>query len=215
MIFLNNKKNLVLTISTILIAITNLLLIIYVAPLDEVEGWGRKIFYYHVPLAWNASLAFIACTFCSIMYLKNKKQSWDIKAVSWAESGTLYALLVVVTGPIWAKLAWGVSWRWEPRLTTTTIIILIYISYFMIREFSINSEKGSRLSAIISILAFINLPIIYYSVDFWSPEMQLHPQRNNLDYGTQKNFYFSLFSFTLILFNTVLYRIFLDKRKEE
>ena len=149
------------------------------------------------------------------MYLKNKKQSWNIKAVSWAESGTLYALLVVVTGPIWAKLAWGVSWRWEPRLTTTTIIILIYISYFMIREFSINSEKGSRLSAIISILAFINLPIIYYSVDFWSPEMQLHPQRNNLDYGTQRIFYFSLFSFTLILFNTVVYRIFLDNRKEE
>ena len=149
------------------------------------------------------------------MFLKNKNKIWDLRAMSWAESGTLYALLVVITGPIWAKLAWGVSWRWEPRLTTTSVIILIYIAYFMVREFSLNKEKGARFSSIISILAFVNLPIIYYSVDFWSPEMQLHPQRNNLDYGTRSIFYFSLFSFTMLLFNAVKYRIFLDNKGDK
>ena len=213
--FLQNRNNLLFTGITLLVATINLLLVIYVAPLNELEGWGRKIFYYHVPLAWNASLAFIACTYCSIMFLKNKNKIWDLRAMSWAESGTLYALLVVITGPIWAKLAWGVSWRWEPMLTTTSVIILIYIAYFMVREFSLNKEKGARFSAIISILAFINLPIIYYSVDFWSPEMQLHPQRNNLDYGTRSIFYFSLFSFTMLLFNAVKYRIFLDNKVDK
>ncbi|OUW61450.1 MAG: hypothetical protein CBD58_03150 [bacterium TMED198] len=212
MAFLQNKKNFFLTVFTILIAIINLLLIIYVAPLNDLEGWGRKIFYYHVPLAWNASLAFVVCTYYSLVFLKTKNKNSDIKAMSWAESGTIYALLVVVTGPIWAKLAWGVSWRWEPRLTTTTVVILIYIAYFMIREFSLNKEKGAKLAAVISILAFTTLPLIYYSVDFWSPEMQLHPQRNNLGYGTKSIFYFSLFSFTLLLLNAVKYRVFLEKK---
>ena len=84
--------------------------------------------------------------------------------------------LVLITGPIWAKPAWGHYWPWEPRLTTSLVLFLTYMGYFMIREYGGNPEQTSKYSAVVSIIAFLNVPLIFISVKFWLPEMQSHPQ---------------------------------------
>ena len=173
------------------------------------QEWAQRIFYYHVPLAWNAFLAYFTVMVCSILYLIGRNQDWDFRARAAAEVGTLFTLLILLTGPIWARPIWGKVWTWEPRLTTTLVLLLIYIGYFMIREFGGAYERSSRYAAIIGILAFIDVPIVYYAVDFWSPEAQSHPQR---DMGGHSDaifriFMFSLFSFTLLLINLFKYRL--------
>jgi len=166
--FIKVKSNLVLTIITMLFTVVNLWLIIVKSPLVPDQEWAQKIFYYHVPLAWNFFIAYLIAMIYSVKYLINRDDYSDIVAMVWAEIGTMFCLLVLITGPIWATPIWGKPWTWEPRLTTTLLIFLTYIIYFMVREFSGTTEQGARHGAIISILAFIDVPIIYFAVDMWS-----------------------------------------------
>ena len=125
--------------------------------------------------------------------------------------------LVLITGPIWAKPAWGYYWPWEPRLTTSLVLFLTYMGYFMIREYGGNPEQTSKYSAVVSIIAFLNVPLIFISVKFWLPEMQSHPQVGQ--YFSSDNLLptyliiFSLLVFIIIASLMVRYRIFLLKNK--
>ena len=196
-----------------IIAGLNLLLIIFYSPLVPEQEWAQKIFYYHVPLAWNFFLAYLITMIYSGFYLKTRDEKYDVSALAWAETGTLFCLLVLITGPIWATPIWGKPWTWEPRLTSTLVIFLIYLVYFMVREFSDTREKAIRFSAIISILAFIDVPIIYFAVDMWAPELQAHPARTTILESSeiiQRLFIFSLFSFTLLLLALAQYRKNID-----
>ena len=213
--FFNVKSNLILTGITILFSIVNLWLIINKSPLVAEQEWAQKIFYYHVPLAWNFFIAYLIAMIYSIRYLIKRDENSDVFAVVWAEIGTLFCMLVLITGPIWATPIWGKPWTWEPRLTTTLLIFLTYIIYFMVREFSGTTEKGARLGAIISILAFVDVPIIYFAVDMWSPEAQAHPGRNTISKSSnliQNLFSFSLVNFSLILFNIAKIRIYIENK---
>jgi len=213
--FIKVKSNLVLTIITILFTIVNLWLIIAKSPLVPDQEWAQKIFYYHVPLAWNFFIAYLIAMIYSVKYLINRDDYSDVVAMVWAEIGTIFCLLVLITGPIWATPIWGKPWTWEPRLTTTLLIFLTYIIYFMVREFSGTTEQGARLGAIISILAFVDVPIIYFAVDMWSPEAQAHPGRDTVSESSQliqNLFLFSLVNFSLILINLAKYRIFIEKK---
>ena len=137
---------------------------------------AQKIFYYHVPSAWVAGLAYLIVMFAGVLYLIKKEEKWDHLGLASAELGTLFCALVLITGPIWAKPIWGAPWSWEPRLTTVLIMFLIYIGYFMVRNFGDEGERTRRISAVIGLAAFINVPIIYLSVKFWAADAQLHPQ---------------------------------------
>ena len=211
--FFKIKGNILLTSITILFSVINLWLIFYKSPLVKDQEWAQKIFYYHVPLAWNFFIAYFITMIFSVRYLIKRDDKSDIYAMAWAEIGTIFCMLVLITGPIWATPIWGKPWTWEPRLTTTLLIFLIYIIYFMVREFSGTSEHGARISAILSIIAFIDVPIIYFAVDMWSPEAQAHPGRNTISDSSPliKNlFLFSLFNFSLILLNIAKFRIFVE-----
>jgi heme exporter protein C len=213
--FFKIKSNLVLTIITIFFSIFNLWLIIEKSPMVVDQEWAQKIFYYHVPLAWNFFIAYLIAMIYSVKYLINRDDYSDIVAMVWAEIGTIFCLLVLITGPIWATPIWGKPWTWEPRLTTTLLIFLTYLVYFMVREFSGTTEQGARLGAIISILAFVDVPIIYFAVDMWSPEAQAHPGRDTISDSEQLIkylFLFSLVNFSLILINIVSFRIFIEKK---
>ncbi|MED5475989.1 MAG: cytochrome c biogenesis protein CcsA [Candidatus Neomarinimicrobiota bacterium] len=213
--FLNNRFNLILTISTLIISVINLYIIIFKSPMIIDQEWAQKIFYYHVPLAWNFFLAYLIAMIYSFKYLINRKDIEDINALAYAEIGTLFCLLVLITGPIWAIPIWGKPWTWEPRLTTTLLIFITYLIYFMVREFSGTSEKGARLGAVVCVVAFLQVPLIYYSVDMWSPEIQAHPSRDTVKKSSdlvQNIFLFSLFNFSLILFLMVRFRIFVEKK---
>lgn len=210
-------KNKIIGLVTLAAVLVGLYLILFVAPMVPQQEYAQRIFYYHVPLAWNAFLGYFGVLVFSIMYLVKRDERWDNWALSCAESGTVFAFLIVVTGPIWAKPIWGTAWTWEPRLTTTFILLLLYAGYFMIREFGGPYERSSRYAAVLGILAFIDVPIIYFAVNIWSPEVQSHPQR---DIGSHDNmifqiFMYSLFTFTLILVNMIRYRVHVGRLEQQ
>ena len=179
------------------------------------QHWAQKIFYVHVPSAWVGFLSYFIVMIAGLMLLIKKNDAWDDVVVSAAELGTFFMGLVLITGPIWARPIWGTFWIWEPRLTTTLILFLYYIGFFMFRSFGGNIERVTRQSAILGILAFVNVPIVFLSVQFWEPEIQSHPQ---VEMGSQPpeilySFLFSLASFTLLFFVMLRYRTFLQRLK--
>ena len=141
-------------------------------------GIIQRIFYFHVPSAMSAFLAFFLVFVGSIQYLRTRDEKWDRLALGAAELGVMFALIVLITGPLWAKPVWGVYWRWEPRLTSMLITFTIYVAYLMIRDFGAQSSQAPRLGAVLGILAFTNVPLVYFAVDLWSANQQLHPPRN-------------------------------------
>ena len=152
--------------------------------LNNQENYARWIFYYHVPIAWNAAICFLLAGINSFLYLKTNQIKYDFKALSFSELGTLFGVLVLVTGSLWGGVEWGVYWSWEPRLTTTLILVLIYSGYFMIQKYGGTYEKTSINRSYISLMSIIMLPIIYYSVDFFTEEFQSHPERGEYyNYG--------------------------------
>ena len=144
-----------------------------------------------------------------IMFFLKKNDYWDTVGLAAAEIGTLFITLVLITGPIWATPIWGKPWIWEPRLTTTFILFLIYIGYFMIRSFGGHVERVKRYAAAIGIIAFLDVPIIFVSVQFWAPEIQSHPQVEmaNQPSGILIPFLISLCIFTLVYFVMLKFRI--------
>ena len=183
--------------------------VLIVTRIDPDQQMAQKIFYYHVPSAWVAGLAYLIVMFAGVLYLIKKEEKWDHLGLASAELGTLFCALVLITGPIWAKPIWGAPWSWEPRLTTVLIMFLIYIGYFMVRNFGDEGERTRRISAVIGLAAFIIVPIIYLSVKFWAADAQLHPQPAMSQQSSDVlwTFIFSLLVFTLLFIHMLRYRV--------
>ncbi|MBN1655777.1 MAG: cytochrome c biogenesis protein CcsA [Deltaproteobacteria bacterium] len=127
----------------------------------------QKIFYFHVPSAYAMYIAFISCAVCSSVYLVKREPRWDAVSAASAEVGALFCIMVLMTGPLWARKAWGVYWTWDPRLTTTLLTGLIFFSYLVLRSFGEAGEVERRFAAGLAILGALNLPLIHYSVQRW------------------------------------------------
>ncbi len=192
----------------IILFIINILNIIYNTPMVPDQHWAQKIFYVHVPSAWVGFLSYFIVMISGFMYLTTRENRWDNIGLAASEIGTLFMVLVLITGPIWATPIWGQPWVWEPRLVTTLILFLIYIGYFMIRAYGGYIERMKRNAAALGIVAFINVPIIFLSVQFWSPEIQSHPQ---VEMAEQPSEILSPFIFSLIVF-TMLYTVMIRYR---
>ena len=141
-----------------------LYLIFICVPTEETMGIVQRIFYFHVPVAWIAFLAFFIVFLCSIMYLWKRERKWDIIASSSAEIGIVFTTLVLITGSIWAKPIWGVWWTWEPRLTTALVLWLIYIAYLIVRSYATEESRGARFAAVVGIVGFIDVPIVALAI---------------------------------------------------
>jgi heme exporter protein C len=142
-------------------------------PTERTMGVVQRIFYVHVPSAWVAFLAFGVVALCSAVYLWLGDERADSAAVSAAEGGMVFTTAVLITGPLWGKVAWGTWWEWEPRLILTLLLWFIYLGYFMVRGASDNVERGRRLSAVVGIVGAVTLPINHMSVRWWR---SLHPE---------------------------------------
>ena len=147
------------------------LVFIYV-PTEATMGIVQRIFYFHVPVAWVAFLAFFIVFLGSILYLWKRESKWDAIASSSAEVGAVFTTLVLITGSIWAKPIWGVWWTWEPRLTTALVLWLIYIAYLTVRSFATDEQRGARFAAVVGIVGFIDVPIVALAITLWRTQ---HP----------------------------------------
>ena len=137
------------------------------APTERVMGAPQRIFYFHVPMAMMTYLAVAVLLGSSIAYLWTRRIAWDGLSKAATETGLLFCTLVLVTGPIWAKPAWGVWWTWEARLTTTLLLWLLLLAGLMVRNYADNRDLGARLAAIVGIVAAVDVPIIHKAVDWW------------------------------------------------
>ncbi|RMF70703.1 MAG: cytochrome C assembly protein [Acidobacteria bacterium] len=137
------------------------------APTERTMGDVQRIFYMHVPAAMNGALAFVVAAIAGAGYLIRRGEAWDRVGRTAVELGTLWATVVLVTGPIWARSAWGAWWTWEPRLTTTLIAWLIYVGAILVRRIAHDPEQAARLASVIAIIGVLDLPIVYKSVDWW------------------------------------------------
>ena len=160
---------LVLSFSLILVALG--LIIIYV-PTEESMKEAQRIFYFHVPVAWISLLAFFIVFISSILYLWKREEKWDMLARSSGEIGFIFISLVLITGPIWAKPAWNTWWIWDVRLTSSLVLWFIYLAYLMVRSLAIEESRGARSAAVVGIVGFIDVPIVYLAVKLG---FTLHP----------------------------------------
>ena len=144
-----------------------LYLVFLYAPTDRNLGLSQRIFYFHVSMAWVGFLAFFWVLVGSVGYLWKRSQKMDRLAYSSAEIGVVFTTLMLITGVLWAKPTWGVWWTWDPKLTTSLILWLIYVAYLMLRAYSPRGDQGARFAAILGIIGFIDVPIIYLSVVWW------------------------------------------------
>lgn len=142
------------------------------APTEAFMGDVQRIFYLHLASAWNAFAAFGIVFIGSFAYLRSGSGKWDRLAAAAVEIGVLFTTITLVSGTFWARNVWGAWWEWDPRLTSTLVMWLMYVAYLLLRQGIDDPERRGRLSAVLGILAFVNVPIVHMSVQWWR---SLHP----------------------------------------
>lgn len=162
---------------TILLMVWGFYQAIYVAPDDALQGYVFRIIYYHVPSASVAFCFFAVSLLGSIGYLAfrrshpNRAQIADAWALAGAEVGVIFCTVVLTTGPLWGRRAWGIWWTWDARLTTTLVLWLIYVSYLLLRRFAAGPQMQT-LAAVLGIFGALDVPIVYMSNRWWRTQ---HP----------------------------------------
>jgi heme exporter protein C len=137
------------------------------SPVDAYQGEVQRVLYVHVPTAWVSFSAFLVIFISSVQYLRTRQQRYDTVAHAAAGVGIVFCGLMLATGSIWGKYAWGVWWTWEARLTTAAVLFLIYAAYLILRSFIDDEGQRGRYAAVIGIIGFLDVPIIHMSVYWW------------------------------------------------
>jgi len=151
---------------------------LFVAPPEHFMGEVQRIMYVHVPTAWSALLALTFAFGCAIVSLFTGAWKWDAKLEGGVEVGVLLGFLLCCQGAIWAKPTWGVWWDWDPRLTTTAVLVCAFLGILALRHFVDDPVKRATWSAVATIIAYVDVPIVYYSVRWWNSlhQMQSSPE---------------------------------------
>jgi heme exporter protein C len=189
------------------------------APTERTMGIVQKIFYFHVPSAWIAFLAFFLVFVSSFLYLLKSNKKWDDLAAAAAEVGTVFCTYVLISGPVWAKPVWGVWWAWDMRLTLTLVLWLVFVGYLMLRQYITVPEKKATYSAVLGIIGFIDVPLVYLSIRFWrtqhpSPVLAGGPD-SGLAPEMRTTFIICMVSFTILFGYLLRLRLKLERMREE
>jgi len=205
----------------ILLCIFTLSLLIYgsyfglkLAPPDIMMGDVQRIMYVHVPSAWMALLAFTTTLVSSVLFLIRKDLKWDALAQASAETGVFFNALLIALGSIWGKPTWGIWWTWDPRLTTAAIMLLAFSGYLIVRQFIESEEQRAQFAAVIAVIAYLDLPLVWFSVRFWRGLHQIQSSPKTVDAEMVTALRLNAFAFLgyLIL---VIWRRFLDLRHRQ
>jgi heme exporter protein C len=206
-----------LAVLAALLVLAALVAAFVVAPTEREMGDVQRIFYFHVASAWTAFLAFFVVFIGSVAYLRTRALRWDVVAVSAAEIGIVFTSLTLVSGSIWARSAWGTWWTWEPRLTTTLMLWLIYVSYLLLRGMMEDADRRAAFAAVFGIIGFVDVPIVFFSIRWWRT---LHPQvvgseGFNMEATMLPALFLSVIAFTVIFLRLLLLRAGLERSQQE
>jgi heme exporter protein C len=187
-------------------------------PADAAQGDVQRIMYVHVPSAWIAYAAFFVTLVGGILYLARRDLAYDRIAAASAEIGLVFTGLTIVAGAIWGKATWGKWWDWDPRLTTTAILFVIYAGYLLLRQSIVDRARRARLAAVLGIVGFINVPVVHFSVLWWRGLHQaptvLRPGDPTIDHVMLAELIASLLSFSLVYVWLLGRRIELEVRQD-
>ncbi len=176
------------------------------SPRDVVQGESVRIMYVHVPSAWIAYLAFVVTAIASAAYLwpRTRSLTWDRIAGASAEVGVLFMGITLVSGMLWGRITWGVFWQWDPRLTTTAFLFVTFVGYLAVRGLGGSHHQRARRSAVLGLLAVLEIPLVHFSVVLWR---SLHQEASVLNpSGEVQLDGFMLFTlFTGVVVFTVVY----------
>jgi len=146
---------------------------LFLAPQETFMGDVQRIMYVHVPTAWNAMLTLTFAFGCALMFLFREDWKWDSRMEAAVEVGVVLSALLCMQGAIWAKPTWGVWWDWDPRLTTTAVMVFLFAGILALRRFVDDPLKRATWSAVAVVIAFVDVPIVYFSVRWWNSLHQL------------------------------------------
>jgi len=186
---------------------------IVAAPYESTMGLVQKIFYFHAPIGMVMFLSSFVSGIASARYLFGKRASADRAALAAAELTVLFGLIVLVTGPLWARKAWGVWWQWDARLTSALVMWLIFLAYLLLRKYG--GPGSDRLAAGVAIFGAANAPFVYWSVNVWRT---VHPKTTvvpTLQSGMREPFWFCFVAFVLLYVLLLAVRMGLEHRRAE
>jgi len=188
-------------------------LIFRLAPIEPVQGFIQKIFYFHVPCAWAMFLSAFVCAVGAGAFLFKRRRWGDEVAAAAAEVTVLFGVLVLVTGPLWARKAWGHYWVWDVRLTTVFVLFLIFVSVLLARRFG--GPARQRIAAGLAIFGAADVPLVYVSVKLWRT---IHPETTvvtTLPAAMRLAFFVSLATFTSLCVLLLWVRVSLERTRHQ
>jgi heme exporter protein C len=183
------------------------------APYEATMGLVQKIFYFHVPSAMAMFLVAFISGIGAATFLFAKKPGADRVSVAAAELTVILGLIVLITGPLWARKAWGVWWQWDARLTSTLVMWMIFNAYLLLRRYG--GPGSDKLAAAVALFGMANVPFVYWSVNVWRT---LHPKTSvvpSLQEGMRGPFWFCVVAFVLVSVMILVLRVELEKRRHQ
>lgn len=208
------KTPLLITLNILSLALVPaaLVLIIFFTPVEAVMGPVQKVFYFHVAAAWGGMLSFIIAAVAGGVYLSQRDLRWDALSLSAVEVGLVFGLVAILSGMVWAQPIWNTWWVWDPRLTTTAIMELIYLAYFILRSGLNTPESQARLGAVYAIVSVITVPLTFFSIRLFRTihPVIIAPSSEDSAFSMSPRMLFALFAsliaFTILLADLIWHR---------
>jgi len=205
----------ILDILSIILFIAAVFLVFFYAELEAIMGQVQRVFYFHVATAWVGMLGFLVAGIAGVVYLLKHERKWDVVGFSAIEISLVFFFIAIVSGSIWARPAWGTWWTWDPRLTTATIVELVYAAYLLLRQGIEDPDRRARFGAVYAILGFISVPLTFVSIRLYRT---IHPvvigsgggeAEGDFDMTARmlQTFMFSLFTFSILFIDLLWNRI--------
>jgi heme exporter protein C len=190
----------ILDIVTVVLFLVATWMVFFYAPTEAVMGQVQRVFYFHVAAGWVGMLGFLVAAVVGVIYLITANSKWDIVEVAAVEIGMVFAFINVVTGAIWARPIWNTWWTWDPRLTTATIMLLIYAAYLMLRAGIDDPSRRARFGAVYAIVGFLSVPLTFFSARLFRT---IHP----VVIGTNQPGATGAFDMTPLMLQTFLFAL--------
>ena len=212
----------ILDVVTVILLLVATYMVFFYAPQEAVMGDVQRVFYFHVAAGWVGMLGFIGAAVSGIIYLIKKDRKWDIVGLAAVEIGIVFIFINIVTGSIWARPIWNTWWTWDPRLTTATVMLLIYLAYLMLRQGIEDTDRRARLGAVYAIIGSLSVPLTYFTARIFRT---IHPvvigsgdtsAAGSFDMTPMMTqaYMFSLFTFTIIFLDQFWHRIRLGQKSD-